>query len=321
MKEKIGELFQNQSQILEAVKNLNERLLIIEKKAADVDEVKEIIDTQSTIDEILVKNCDDIALILKGKKENENAMIRLDKEIASLSIEVKRQVEDLEYLKRINEENVKIKPKLDHTVCKFNDRGYCRNKTSCEYLHQTSICQFFLKDGKCLQQNCPSRHPKQCKYWRRGYCFRGVQCKYRHGQEYIDQFLDENEEMRLKEINCENCDVEAYNLYYCNYCERNFCANCTIKEAHDKSYSKSTQINNCKQIHKSTELADDKNDENINDDLDASMEAHHCQCGKTNDIENYQCKDCEKIFSEDCPSRPVGLHCIECYLEERSESI
>ena len=64
------------------------------------------------------------------------------------------------------------------------------------------------------------------------------ECKYRHGQEYIDQFLDENEEMILKELNCDNCDVEAYNLYYCNYCERNFCANCTIKEG--QSYYKST---------------------------------------------------------------------------------
>ena len=61
-KDKIEELFQNQTYILEAVKNLNERLTSIEERLDDqrMLEVKEILESQAIIDEIIVKNTDDI---------------------------------------------------------------------------------------------------------------------------------------------------------------------------------------------------------------------------------------------------------------------
>ena len=61
-KDKIEELFQNQTYILEAVKNLNERLTSIEERldGQRMLEVKEILESQAIIDEIVVKNTDDI---------------------------------------------------------------------------------------------------------------------------------------------------------------------------------------------------------------------------------------------------------------------
>ena len=61
-KDKIEELFQNQTYILEAVNNLNERLTSIEERLDDqrMLEVKEILESQAIIDEIIVKNTDDI---------------------------------------------------------------------------------------------------------------------------------------------------------------------------------------------------------------------------------------------------------------------
>ena len=76
MNDKIEELFRNQNHILEAVKNLNERLETIEEKYDDQRfvEVKEILKSQTMIYEIIVNNSDDIALMLKVRDEHENAM-------------------------------------------------------------------------------------------------------------------------------------------------------------------------------------------------------------------------------------------------------
>ena len=48
---------------------------------------------------------------------------------------------------------------------------------------------------------------------------------------------------------CKNCDKFSTQLYYCEFCRRNFCINCTIKEALDKWYNTTTKILNCDQIH------------------------------------------------------------------------
>ena len=50
--------------------------------------------------------------------------------------------------------------------------------------------------------------------------------------------------------------------------------------------------------------------------VDKSANIEYCQCGKSNYIENFKCKDCDKIFCKNCPTGPVGIHCMECILVE-----
>ena len=57
LKEQVMELERDQTHMLEAIKYLNDRLEAMEKKESDR---KDILDSQGTIDEIIVKNCDDI---------------------------------------------------------------------------------------------------------------------------------------------------------------------------------------------------------------------------------------------------------------------
>ena len=68
----IDELMNNQNHILEAIQNLNERLVVVEEKLNDdhADEVKNIVETQAMIDKIIVKHSDDIILMKKAYIED-----------------------------------------------------------------------------------------------------------------------------------------------------------------------------------------------------------------------------------------------------------
>ena len=61
------EFISNQKYILDAVKNLNERLLEVEERLDDekMKDIKDIIEGQALIDKVIVKNADDIKLMTK----------------------------------------------------------------------------------------------------------------------------------------------------------------------------------------------------------------------------------------------------------------
>ena len=69
--DQIEEIIDNQNHILEAVRNLNAQLQAIEGKVDDdkMNDLKEIMETQAMIDEVLVNNSEDIALLNKMKQE------------------------------------------------------------------------------------------------------------------------------------------------------------------------------------------------------------------------------------------------------------
>ena len=63
-----------------------------------------------------------------------------------------------------NEEKIK-QGTMKIRKCRYHNRGFCKMKEECEFLHSENICEKYLQDGKCLQQDCPERHPKDCRYW------------------------------------------------------------------------------------------------------------------------------------------------------------
>ena len=65
LKEQVNDLNENQNHILEAVKNLNQRLEYLEEncKVDKINDLQDIIEGQENIDEIVVKNSDDIICI------------------------------------------------------------------------------------------------------------------------------------------------------------------------------------------------------------------------------------------------------------------
>ena len=86
----------NQDIILEAVKNLNERVEVIENKVDDdkLNDLKDIIESQAVIDEVVVKTSDDIARMQKVKDENSRAINLLESKIETLDKEIQIKMEE-----------------------------------------------------------------------------------------------------------------------------------------------------------------------------------------------------------------------------------
>ena len=162
---------ENQNYILDAVKNLNERLVAIEEKVEDekLMDLKNIVERQTMIDRLIVKNCDDIAIIKRVKEENEESIKCLESRIDKLNKEIEDSIDESKF---INESNHDDQNKNIEIRCKHYNRGFCKHKSLCRYVHPRTVCEAYLKDGKCSLKTCSSRHPKKCKYQNQG-CFRG----------------------------------------------------------------------------------------------------------------------------------------------------
>ena len=81
LKKQVDELMKNQRHILEAVNYLDERIkeVIAKSKDNESNDIKNILDSQAMIDELLVKNSDDIEIMKKSKEENRVAIINVER--------------------------------------------------------------------------------------------------------------------------------------------------------------------------------------------------------------------------------------------------
>ena len=114
--------------------------------------------------------------------------------------------------------------------CKYNRKGHCRELDECEFFHSNIICDIYLEKGTCWKQKCSLRHPKPCRYGDQSY--RGKSCLYLH-----------------HDLTCGKCENFSTNLYFCEFCTKSFCQNCTHKEAHAKNVYEETENPKCEQIH------------------------------------------------------------------------
>ena len=127
-------------------------------------------------------------------------------------------------------------------------------------MHPQAVCEIFLKDGKCLNRDCSSRHPRKCKYLQG--CKRKGWCDYLHLNHQEREILDninvtenddldfelmENDDNEDTPINkkCGNCScVQAKNQsekcmsYLCTKCELN------VNNESILEFFKSHQFNN-----------------------------------------------------------------------------
>ena len=81
-----------------------------------------------------------------------------------------------------------------------------------------------------------------CRYWQRGYCFRVDLCEFTHKD--TEKYGDGK--MEVEEKICVNCKGVAHFPFFCEFCGENFCAKCTVKEAHDENYITTTDVLGCK---------------------------------------------------------------------------
>ena len=256
-KVQIEELLENQKYILDAVKNLNKRLVAIEEKMDDdkIKDLKDILESQNMIDEIIVKNSDDIELMKKVKDENEDAIKSLESKIEELDNEIQKRNKEFQNL---NQHKIKENEKQlenQQIVCRYYNKGYCRRKSWCRYIHPENVCKIFLKDGKCFVRDCSSRHPKNCKYEKQA-CFRGDMCAYLHidSEQTVDNQDDINNKEDLERVDddakdsigndamnddsnakdnemnfgCAHCQSDNIRNK-CHQCKNYFCDKCELK--------------------------------------------------------------------------------------------
>lgn len=269
LEEQVETLKNNQEHVIEAFKNLNDRFGAIEGiiDVGQLKDAKNIVESQAMIDELIVKNADDIKILQEWKKRNLEAIQNMDQEI--------KTVKDME-IKIM--ENIRVAEKDDEFVkllddkCRYWDRGYCKYQKQCKFEHPMATCEIFLKEGKCKQRTCEKRHPISCYFWKGDGCNRGKYCAYLH--------LETELKLNLKK--CDRCMKVANQTYFCDFCGMNFCFGCTTEEAHDENFDKFRDIIDCKQIHES--LKDSDVNENADDKENEEPQTH--------EMDNNECKEC-----------------------------
>ena len=158
--------------------------------------------------------------------------MNIDDSINDTNVKIKESMKKIEEL----EEN---KPENETKQCVYDRKGYCKEGNSCKYFHAQEICSEYEKNGVCAKKECRKRHPRKCRYDQRSICHRGQSCRYLH-------------EMRRTEMkSCDRREIPCLINYYCEFCGKSFCVNCTLEEAHTNNiYKAEPNSVNCSLIHK-----------------------------------------------------------------------
>ena len=66
----------------------------------------------------------------------------------------------------------------DRKICRYWNRGCCRNNLECSWLHAEKDCESFIQQGYCEERSCRKRHRRICRCWARDEgCQRGHNCQ------------------------------------------------------------------------------------------------------------------------------------------------
>ena len=230
------------STIARIERNFEEKMTHYENKLANLENRR--VEDQTSINNQVVKVSETVNEDIEGLKKNE---IQLCDDVTNLEAEhkqvtskinlidntlaaIKRNIEVLE--KKDDNENETIE-KERRKLCTFNDKGFCRNSDqNCPFFHADLVCELYESTGICWKQNCRQRHPKICRYGYR--CFRGASCRYLH-----------------RTSSCGRCEQFSPNCYYCEFCRKSFCGNCTVDKAHCENIytTENLQHPKCENIH------------------------------------------------------------------------
>ena len=222
--------------IVQMLKDLKVRVGVLENKSKDkeIEEIKEILEAQAVIDEILVANSD--------------AIKRIDKEIKSFVADKvsAHEPNNAEQTNPSRESERKSTKK-----CKFYNAGFCKYKLKkCRFLHPESICKEYLKNMKCELKDCVDRHPKICKWLKTKLgCQRGEEFDYLHvtlanDDREISEHKHCSESRKYNCIGCKSCftDKDCVIKHTIQNRETYFCLNCEdwVKEkfrVYDRNWS------------------------------------------------------------------------------------
>ena len=151
-------LEKNMAAIIKAFKGFKVSMDALEKKVNkhQEEEIKELIKTQKMLNDIVVSNSEAI-------KQIDIEIKRLENEREAVKVDSKKDEDDIRA--------------IEAKKCKYYNRGYCKYKFKCKFVHPGESCKTYLEGKRCDEKNCEDRHPKVCKWWLKGGC-RGRNCDY-----------------------------------------------------------------------------------------------------------------------------------------------
>ena len=109
-------------------------------------------------------------------------------------------------------------------VCRYFNRGLCKYKNECRFIHSKKICEKHLKTPKCEINKCQDRHPKPCKWFNSSEgCSRSSGCEYLLVTVASEETVNYRCEGCKDEWTKRNCVVEYVisnrKLYFCLNCD------------------------------------------------------------------------------------------------------
>ena len=199
-----------------AIKDLTERVKVIEEKRTEDEDkdIKEIVETQRVIDEILVSNSDAIKRLNRELLKAQEANAKKSSETVNVD------AAQHEIVRNHNKRK-----------CRYYNRGHCKYRDRCKFNHSEHICQVYLDSGKCEVKNCVDRHPKVCKFWTKSKsgCIRKTSCDFLHVTLAKDDQREKEEPGYYNCVGC-RCDwtdkscviehvINDHRVYFCLNCE------------------------------------------------------------------------------------------------------
>ena len=209
LEEQVKTLQRHFGSMIVTMKDLKCSVDRLEKKVDEAEnkEIKDIIEQQKVMEKVIAANAE--------------AIKRLDEELIKKreGNVLKENRKDTNEMNEKNENNEKKKTK----ICRYFNRGYCKYKSKCRFVHSQNICEEYLKNDKCGSKICTDRHPKRCNWIETtDGCRRDSDCEYLH----VTPVSDDNESYK-----CEGCkdvwsDKECVVEHLINGKICYFCLNC-----------------------------------------------------------------------------------------------
>ena len=243
IKKHIDELRYNQNHILTAIKYLDEKVKEAIDKAHDKEseDIKKIIESQSMMDKIIVKNSDDILTMKRAKEDNAHAIKDLDTKIDMINNEIESRKIKLadKAIKKVGPKSHKGSDAL--IKCELCDKGFGRfvdlethvkathenrEEFPCDQCDKSFVVEWRLKKhltmhAKHFIQNCHYfNNGKMCPFEEMGCKFMHVfsrNCKFgqrctkrlcplRHVEKEVNATMDT--EIDIEEEQCSQNDAD-----------------------------------------------------------------------------------------------------------------
>ena len=264
IKEQIDELIQNQTHILNAIKYLDERMKTVEDKTVETQgsDIRDILQSQGMLDEMVVKSCDDILVMKKAKEENANAIKLLDSKIENINKELemtRKKVEDKE------ETANKPHKSRNFIECKLCDKSFNRFSDLENHIRE--------KHEKHEEVKCDVLHWRLRKHMKVhseeavGYCY----------------YFNNNHKCPFEEIGCKFLHKEAKTCIFGKRCHRRLCP---FKHS-NKEYAKNDMKASINEEHVNIIETTNSRDEDF-----LFNEAVFTSTPKK---VNYECEECDNI--------------------------